>query len=67
MAEMDGLLIYEKMPNDEAVIEQPTAMLRWNEGYLEQRWQVLTFHGGRPVSRRHEWRQVPDAEEQSNG
>lgn len=45
---------------------QPIGELRWSIGEkshyrrLEQRWRVITYHAGKAVGSRFEWREVPE-------
>jgi precorrin isomerase len=41
--------------------EVPTALLRWHNGILEQKWVIHTHRAGRYYARevKEEWRKVP--------
>jgi hypothetical protein len=47
----------------ETATEEPTCVLRWLNGELQQKWRITTYSGGTPISQEFSWRSVPtDAE-----
>lgn len=47
------------------ITEAPSAMLRWRDQVLEQRWHITHYKDGRVVHVEDEWRPVPALNEDS--
>ena len=42
-----------------SLMAEPTPLLRWHKGMLQQQWRIAEWRAAMNVSNRTEWREVP--------